>query len=157
MRRYSGHFKFGIWEFIKTFYYHILISVLPNIIQCTIVDGGPVIMAKIFGVFGTKTCSFIKENRTKNGPLVFCTVLCSKHDEKLGNWERKTLREVVGCGIVRFRSIFLCQMLELARNHMVLLLGKLCDRNLYSTINFTEITGSAMFKWHLFWLDFCDF
>ena len=52
---------------------------------CTIVDGGPVIMAKIFGVFGTKTCSFIKENRTKNGPLVFRTVLCSKHDEKLGN------------------------------------------------------------------------
>ena len=122
-----------------------------------IVDGGPVIMAKIFGVFGTKTCSFIKENRTKNGPLVFRTVLCSKHDEKLGNWERKTLREVVGCGIVRFRSIFVCQMLELARNHMVLLLGKLCDRNLYSTINFTEITGSAMFKWHLFWLDVFDF
>ena len=51
----------------------------------TIVDGGPVIMAKMFGVFGTKTCSFIKENRTKNGPLVFCTVLCSKHGEKLGN------------------------------------------------------------------------
>ena len=98
--------------------------------QSTIVDGGPGVMAKIFGVFGTKTCSFIKENRTKNGPLVFRTVLCSKHDEKLGNWERKTLREVVGCGIVRFRSIFLCQMLELARNHMVLLLGKLCDRNL---------------------------
>ena len=53
--------------------------------KCTIVDGGSVIMAKIFGVFGTKTCSFIKENRTKNGPLVFRTVLCSKHDEKLGN------------------------------------------------------------------------
>ena len=32
-----------------------------------------------------KTCSFIRENRTKNGPLVFRTVLCSKHDEKLGN------------------------------------------------------------------------
>ena len=61
---------------------------LPS--QSTIVDGGPVIMAKIFGVFGTKTCSFIKENRTKNGPLVFRTVLCSKHDEKLGNCERKT-------------------------------------------------------------------
>ena len=60
------------------------------------------IMAKIFGVFGTKTCSFIKENRTKNGPLVFRTVLCSKHDEKLGNCQRKTLRQVVGCGIVRF-------------------------------------------------------
>ena len=92
--------------------------------RSTIVDGGPVIMAKIFGVFGTKTCSFIKENRTKNGHLVFHTVLCSKHDEKLGNWERKTLRQVVGCGIVRFWSIFVCQMLELARNHMVLLLGK---------------------------------
>ena len=113
---------------------------------CTIVDGGPVIMAKIFGVFGTKTCSFIKENRTKNGPLVFRTVLCSKHDEKLGNCQRKKLRQVVRCGIVRLRSIFVCQMLELARNHMVLLLGKLCDRNLYITINFTEITGSAMFK-----------
>ena len=49
------------------------------------------IMAKIFGVFGTKTCSFIKENRTKNGPLVFRTVLCSRHDEKLGNCQRKTL------------------------------------------------------------------
>ena len=42
--------------------------------QATIVDGGPGFMAKIFGVFGTKTCSFIKE-----------TVLCSKHDEKLEN------------------------------------------------------------------------
>ena len=52
-------------------------------------------MAKIFGVFGTKTCSFIKENRTKNGPLVFRTVLCSKHDEKLGNCQRKTLRRWV--------------------------------------------------------------
>ena len=103
-------------------------------------------MAKIFGVFGTKTCSFIKENRTKNGPLVFRTVLCSKHDEKLGNRQIKTLRQVVGCGIVKIRSIFECQMLELVRNHMVLLLGKLCDRNLYSTINFAEMTGSAMFK-----------
>jgi len=56
-----------------------------EVLHDTIVDGGPVIMAKIFGVFGTKTCSFIKENRTKNGPLVFRTVLCSKHDEKLGN------------------------------------------------------------------------
>ena len=54
-------------------------------VHCTIVDGGPVIMAKIFGVFGTKNCSFIEENRTKNGHLVFHTVLCSKHDEKLGN------------------------------------------------------------------------
>ena len=53
-------------------------------------------MAKIFGVFGTKTCSFIEENRTKNGPLVFCTVLCSKYDDKLGNCQRKTLRQVVG-------------------------------------------------------------
>ena len=114
--------------------------------KCTVEDGGPVIMAKIFGVFGTKTCSFIKENRTKNGPLVFRTVLCSKHDEKLGNCQRKTLRQVVGCGIVRFRSIFVCQLLELAKNHIVLLLGKLCDINLYSTINFAEITGSAMFK-----------
>ena len=103
-------------------------------------------MAKIFGIFGTKTCSFIKENRTKNGPLVFRTVLCSQHDEKQGNCQRKTLRQVLGCGIVRIRSIFVCQMLELARNHMVLLLGKLCDRNLYSTIKFAEITGSAMFK-----------
>ena len=102
--------------------------------HCTIVDGGPGIMAKIFGVFGTKIWYFIKENMTKNGPLVFHTVLCSKHNEKLGNCERKTLRGVVGCGIVKFRSIFVCQMLELARNHMVLLLGKLCDRNLYSTI-----------------------
>jgi hypothetical protein len=33
-------------------------------------------------------------------------------------------------GIVRIRSIFVYQMLELARNHMVLLLGKLCDKNL---------------------------
>ena len=118
--------------------------------KCTVELRWSGIMAKIFGVFGTKTCSFIKENRTKNGPLVFRTVLCSKHDEKLGNCQRKTLREVVGCGIVRFRSIFVCQMLELARNHMVLLLGKLCDINLYSTINFAEITGSAMFKRHLF-------
>ena len=38
-----------------------------DFIQSTIVDGGPGIMAKIFGVFGTKTFSLIKENRTKNG------------------------------------------------------------------------------------------
>ena len=97
--------------------------IFPSL-NCTIVDGGPVIRAKIFGVFGTKTCSFIKENRTKNGHLVFHIVLCPKHDEKLENCQRKTLRQVVGCGIVRIRSIFVCQMLELARNHMVLLLGK---------------------------------
>ena len=66
----------------------------------------------------------------ENGPLEFCTVLYSKYDEKLGNCQRKTLRQVVGWGIVNIRSIFVCQMLELARNHMVLLLGKLCDRNL---------------------------
>ena len=30
------------------------------LVHYTIVDGGPVIMAKIFGVFGTKTCSFIR-------------------------------------------------------------------------------------------------
>ena len=42
-------------------------------------------MGKIFGVFGTKICSYIKENRTKYGPLVFRIVVCSKHDEKLGN------------------------------------------------------------------------
>ena len=70
--------------------------------SCTVELRWSGIMAKIFGVFGTKTCSFIKENRTKNGPLVFRTVLCSKHDEKLGNCQRKTLRQVVGCGIVRF-------------------------------------------------------
>ena len=103
-------------------------------------------LAKKLGDFGTKICYFIRKNIAENGPLVFRTVLCSKHDEKLGNCQRKTLRQVVGCGIVRIRSIFVCQMLELARNHMVLLLGKLCDRNLYSTINFAEITGSAMFK-----------
>jgi hypothetical protein len=60
--------------------------------KCTIVDGGPGIMAKIFGVLGTKICYFIKENMSKNGPLVFRTVLCSKYDEKLGNCQRKTLR-----------------------------------------------------------------
>ena len=60
--------------------------------QCTIADGGPGIMAKIFGAFGTKICYFIKKNMTKNGPLVFCTVFCSKYDKKLGNCQRKTLR-----------------------------------------------------------------
>ena len=103
-------------------------------------------MAKIVGVLGAKTCSFIKENRTKNGPLVFRTILCSKYDEKLGNCQRKKLRQVVGQGIVRLRSIFVCQMLELARNYVVLFLGKLCVRNVHSTIKFAEITGSAMFK-----------
>ena len=48
-------------------------------------------MAKNFGVFGTKTCSFIEENMTKNGPLVFRTVLCSKYDEKMENHQRKTM------------------------------------------------------------------
>jgi hypothetical protein len=42
---------------------------------CTIVDGGPGIMAKIFGVFGTKTCYFIKENMTKM--VLWCSVLFS--------------------------------------------------------------------------------
>ena len=103
-------------------------------------------MAKIFGFFCTRCWPFIKENRTKNGALVCRTGFCSKHDEKLGNCQRRELRQVVGCGIVRLRSIFVCQMLELARNHMVLLLEKWCDRNLYSTIKFAEITGSVMFK-----------
>ena len=26
-----------------------------------------------------------------NGPLVFCTVLCSKYNEKLGKYQRKTI------------------------------------------------------------------
>ena len=49
-------------------------------------------MAKKFGVFCTKICYFIEENMTKNGPLVFHTVLCSKYDEKMGNYQRKTMR-----------------------------------------------------------------
>ena len=32
--------------------------------NCTIVNGWPGIMAKIFGVFGTKICYFIKKNMT---------------------------------------------------------------------------------------------
>ena len=38
----------------------------------------------------------------KNGPLEFCTVLYSNYDEKLGNHEIKTLRELdcaVTCSI----------------------------------------------------------
>ena len=61
-------------------------------IQSTIVDGGSGIMAKKFGVFCTKICYFIEENMTKNGPLVFRTVLCSKYDEKMGNYQKKTMR-----------------------------------------------------------------
>ena len=50
-------------------------------------------MAKKFGVFCTNICYFIEENMTKNGPLVFRTVLCSKYDEKMGNYQkRKTMR-----------------------------------------------------------------
>ena len=49
-------------------------------------------MAKKIGVFCTKICYFIEENMTKNGPLVFRTVLCSKYDEKMGNYQRKTMR-----------------------------------------------------------------
>ena len=80
----------------------------PNTLfgECTIVDGGSVIMAKIFGVFGTKTCCFIKENRTKTGPLVFCTVLCSKHDEKLGNWEGKNIEIGSCCSNLQYKEHF---------------------------------------------------
>ena len=42
--------------------------------QCTIADGGPGIMAKIFGAFGTKICYFIKKNMTKNG-VSYCFLL----------------------------------------------------------------------------------
>ena len=87
-------------------------------------------MAKKFGVFCTKICYFIEENMTKNGPLVFRTVLCSKYDEKMGNYQRKTMRQLVCAVTYRIRSIFVCQILKLARNHMVLVLGKLWDRNL---------------------------
>ena len=45
--------------------------------QCTIGYGGSGIMAKKFGVFCTKICYFIEENKTQNGLLVFRTVLCS--------------------------------------------------------------------------------
>ena len=48
-------------------------------------------MAKIFGVFGTKICYFIRKNMADNGPLVFCTVLYSKYDEKVGNCQLKKL------------------------------------------------------------------
>ena len=87
-------------------------------------------MAKKFGVFCTKIYYFIVENMTKNGPLVFRTVLCSKYNEKIGNYERKTMRQLV-CAVTRsIKSIFVCQTLKLARNHVVLLLGKVFDRNL---------------------------
>ena len=56
------------------------------------VHGGSVIWQKKLGDFGTKICYFIRKNMAENGPLVFCTVLYSKYDEKLGNHERKTLR-----------------------------------------------------------------
>ena len=44
-------------------------------LYCTIGYGGSGIMAKKFGVFCTKICYFIEENKTQNGPLVFHTVL----------------------------------------------------------------------------------
>ena len=66
--------------------------IFEKYLVCTIVDGGSGIMAKKFGVFCTKICYFIEENMTKNGPLVFRTVLCSKYDEKMGNYQRKTMR-----------------------------------------------------------------
>ena len=49
-------------------------------------------MANFFGVFGTKISYFIKENINKNGTLVFRTVLCSKYDEKMRNYQRKIMR-----------------------------------------------------------------
>ena len=59
--------------------------IYEGVAPCTVGQGGSVIMAKIFGGFGTKACYLIKEKRTKNGPLVLRTVLYSKHHEKLGN------------------------------------------------------------------------
>ena len=43
----------------------------------TIVDGVAVIMAKIFGVFGTKTCSFIKEKQDQkwSSGVPYCSLL----------------------------------------------------------------------------------
>ena len=54
----------------------------------TIVDGGPGVKAKIFGVLGPKICYFIKENMAGNGPLVFRTVLCLNLGQKLVFSER---------------------------------------------------------------------
>ena len=53
------------------------IRYVPTRCGCTIGYGGSGIVAKKFGVFCTKICYFIEENKTKNGPLVFRIVLCS--------------------------------------------------------------------------------
>ena len=41
-------------------------------------------MAKMFGDFGTKTSSFIKENKTKNGHMEKRTIINKKKDKKKG-------------------------------------------------------------------------
>ena len=55
----------------------------------TVVNSVLKIWLNILGNFRTKICYFIKKNIAGNGPLVFRTVLCSRHDEKLGNCQRK--------------------------------------------------------------------
>ena len=90
-------------------------------------------MARIFGVFCTKICYLIAKNMDENGPLEFHTVLYSKYDENLENYQRITLGQVVCTKIRRFRCIFHSHFQFLAGKHMVLVLGKICDTKLIKT------------------------
>ena len=72
--------------------------------NCTIVQGGSSVIWLVFlGDFGTKICYFIRKNMAENGPLVFCTVLYSKYDEKLGNHERKNIEIVRLCSNLQYQ------------------------------------------------------
>ena len=55
----------------------------------------------------------------ENGPLVFRTVLYSKYDEKLENYKRKTLGQLVCAEILRIRCILACHLQFLAGKHVV--------------------------------------
>ena len=56
---------------------------------------------------------------TKIGPLELNTVLCSKCDDKLENYKKKTLGQLVCAEILGIKCILACHLQFLARKHVV--------------------------------------
>ena len=56
---------------------------IPDSRYCTIVEGVSVIMARIFGVFGTKICYFIRKKMAIM--VLWCTILFSKVEKILNS------------------------------------------------------------------------
>ena len=64
---------------------------------------------------------------TENGPLEFHTVLFSKCDDKLENYKRKTLGQLVCAKYLQIRLILACHLQFLSGKHV---LGLTSDKNL---------------------------